>query len=281
MANPKGLALTHFAVLLFGLSGPLSVFIGLPALELSMARSLIAGLLLLAFVRPSWEGFKMGMRSQWIAGLLLAFHWFGFFYATLEGSIAWGLLSFAGYPLWTVILKCAMEKQWPAMKAWFSVLLILCGTFLLVYKGLDVLGPASIILGVSSSAAFALLQCLNSRSMKGSEPTNIAAFQMLLAAIFLSPFVSWTAFDLAIYSYGFLMIHAVIVTAFAYALFLKGLNEIGGAKASFIAALEPVYGLIIAFILLGQSPPLLHYFAAILILMPSFIRIDPGLIDHQ
>ena len=272
MKRIAGIWKTHLAILLFGLSGPLSVCIGLPAMDLSMGRYLIAALALLLFIRPAWAALKQGMKDHWPSGLLLAFHWFGFFHATIEGSVAWGLLSYATYPLWTILFSRISERSWPDKKELSSVALILLGTFLLVKEDVEVLGQEVILIGLASAAAFALLQLRNAGFMKQEKSLNLAAYQMLWAGLFLIPFSSLSSFQLAPFEWSLFLFHGLIITAFSYSLFLSGLREIGKNKASYIAALEPVYGLLIAMVLLGTIPSWIQCIAAVLILIPSFLK---------
>lgn len=270
--NVSGTVKTHIAVLLFGLSGPLGVLIGLPAMELSTGRSMIAALAILLVIRPLRKDFLTGVKRHVLAGLLLAFHWYGFFYATIEGSIAWGLLSFATYPFWTILFRNALNSTWPNFQELISVGLILIGTFMLVNESFDKLGIQTITIGLTSAIAFAVLQIRNSNSMKEESSLNVAAYQMLWAGILLIPFCSLSSFHIDETQWMLFLFHGLVITAFSYSLFLNGLHVIGERKASFIAALEPVYGLLIAMLFMGIYPAPVQYLAAVLILTPSFLK---------
>jgi drug/metabolite transporter (DMT)-like permease len=53
---------------------------------------------------------------------------------------------------------------------------------------------------------------------------------------------------------GLLIILGVFCTALAHALFINSLKSIRAQLAGVIAALEPVYGILFAFVLLGEKP---------------------------
>jgi drug/metabolite transporter (DMT)-like permease len=46
----------------------------------------------------------------------------------------------------------------------------------------------------------------------------------------------------------------LVCTALAHTLFIAGLREISAHTASVIVALEPVYGIVLALVLLGEVP---------------------------
>jgi drug/metabolite transporter (DMT)-like permease len=51
-----------------------------------------------------------------------------------------------------------------------------------------------------------------------------------------------------------LVILGVVCTAIAHTLFIQGMRQIRAQTASIISSLEPVYGIVLAFVLLGEVP---------------------------
>jgi drug/metabolite transporter (DMT)-like permease len=82
----------------------------------------------------------------------------------------------------------------------------------------------------------------------------IAFFQDFFATLFLLPalFIISTSFkaeDILL-----LIILGVICTAASHSLFIKGMRFIKAQTASIISSLEPVYGIILALLFLGEIP---------------------------
>lgn len=262
----------HLAVLLFGLSAPLSTYIGLPSVELTFARSFIAGVLLLSISAGRPHRLWPSLRSSWKEGLLLAFHWYTFFRVAIDGSVDWALISFATYPLWTMLLEVLVLNRRPSLVEWLKGASIMVGTVLLIHFNLGSLGLNIILLGLASALAFALLQLLNHASPQEKSSQQLAGEQMLWAAIFLVPFLSQNAFRSQDVNWILVLVHAVILTAIAYSLFIAALRRIGERKAAFISALEPIYGILFAVIFMNLNLHWIQILGGALVILPLFLR---------
>jgi len=53
---------------------------------------------------------------------------------------------------------------------------------------------------------------------------------------------------------GLLLLLGVVCTAVAHTLFIRGMRRIGARTASLISSLEPVYGIALALVFLGEIP---------------------------
>lgn len=95
---------------------------------------------------------------------------------------------------------------------------------------------------------------------------------MLWAALFLLPFLSPRAYLFEEVSWPLLLVHALLLTALAYSLFIAALRRIGERKAAFIAALEPIYGILFAVIFMNLDLGWMHIFGGALIILPLFYR---------
>jgi drug/metabolite transporter (DMT)-like permease len=108
--------------------------------------------------------------------------------------------------------------------------------------------------GTISGLSFAVLSLLNKRLVPLHGPLVLAAGQDLVAAAVVLPLLPagarWPeARDLLL-----LVILGVACTALAHTLFLKGLAAVRAQTAAVVTALEPVYGTVFAFLLLGEVP---------------------------
>jgi drug/metabolite transporter (DMT)-like permease len=110
--------------------------------------------------------------------------------------------------------------------------------------------------GIVSGFTFAVLSILNRKYVSAYPSVVIVFYQNWIATVILFPFLFFE--DLAFQTSDFflLAILGIFCTALAHVLFIRSLAQIKTQLASIIACLEPVYGIIFAFVLLGEVPAL-------------------------
>jgi drug/metabolite transporter (DMT)-like permease len=251
------LAALHVAVALFGFAALFGKWIALPAPMIVLGRTAVAALALAALLVTRGEGRG---RYEWrlgVNGALLAAHWVAFFQAVQTASVAIGLLGFASFPLFVVLLEAVLLRRPAGLREW----LLAC----LVATGLVVIAPAfelsdrnlqGLLWGVFAGASFALLavgnRALASRRSAGEIAfwQNAVAALCLLPALVIAPALP-TARDLVL-----LLVLGLVCTALAHTLFIRSLRALSAHTASVVACLEPVYGIVLAVVLLGEIPAL-------------------------
>ena len=259
----------HFAVLLFGFAGLFGKWIALSPLVIVLGRTAFAaatlavwGLLTGRLIRPS--------LALAVNGVVLAVHWVSFFAAIQLADVATGLLGFASFPLFVLLLERWMVgRRWQQREAATAALVTL-GLVMLV-PGLDWRDRAlqGLALGVVSGATFALL-VIRSRGHVAVHPAvAIALWQNVFAALIIVPLlVALPAGLSAITPRELILLAAlgVACTALAHTLFIASLRAVSAHTASVVSALEPVYGIALAALLLGEVPGIRTLAGALLIL---------------
>jgi drug/metabolite transporter (DMT)-like permease len=275
MRRGTALAALHGAVLLFGFAGLFGKWIELSPVAIVLGRASVAAAVLgivLLKTRAVRRPFELRLVTN---GAVLALHWVSFFAAIQASTVAIGLLGFASFPLFVLILEwLLLRRQWTARKA---------ATALLVTVGLIALVPSfswsdptvqGIAWGLVSGFTFALLAVLNRRLVASRRAVDVAFWQNLTAALCLLPFAwaspaalgSIDARDVAL-----ILVLGLVCTALAHTLFIAGLRDISAHTASVIAALEPVYGIALALLLLGEIPSLRTLAGGALIVSAAFV----------
>lgn len=261
MPNPTlpALLALHAAVGLFGFAGLFGKWLALPPYAIVLGRSVIAATVLAIVVVVQRGRFRAepGLAQN---GLVLAIHWVTFFEAIRVSSVAIGLLGYAAFPLFVLGLERLMlGRRWTRDEGL---------TALLVVAGLAVLVPTfdledrtvqGLAWGLASGFTFALLT-VRSRRLSGTyTPAAIAFWQNLFAALVLLP-LAWVGRDSlpALSGRDLLLLAALglFCTALAHALFIASLRRVSAHTASVVAALEPVYGIVLAAWLLHEIPTL-------------------------
>jgi len=86
---------------------------------------------------------------------------------------------------------------------------------------------------------------------------DIAFWQNFFAALILLPFAagdSGALGNIGARAIALLLILGLVCTALAHTLFISALSRLSAHTASIVAALEPVYGIALAALLLGEIP---------------------------
>lgn len=271
-----GLIEIHIAVFLFGLSGLIGQASSLPPLIIVLGRTFFASLTLIVVLWvsktvPTLKNRRdIGILS--LMGLLLAFHWFTFFQSIKVSTVAVGLITFSTFPLFVTFMEPYFFKERLKPSNILLALLVFLG-LLLVVPSFDIGNHITqgVLWGVLSGLTFAVLSLINRRYVSDYQPVIIAFFQNIVAAIALFPLLFYIDFTLLPHDYLLLPVLGVFCTAFAFTLFVKSLTHLKAQLVSLVACLEPVYGILLALVILNESPALRTWMGGGLILGTVFL----------
>ena len=256
-----GLIEIHFAVLLFGIAGLFGKFLFLSPLVIVFGRTSFAALTLSAILFYS----KTQIRTKTIQdftvlillGIILAIHWITFFHAIQMSTVAVGLLTFSTFPVFVTFMEPYFFKEKLRRFDLLTAASVVLG-LILVIPSLDFQNHITqgAFWGTISGFTFAVLSILN-RKYVGTYPSMvIVCYQNWMATLILFPFLFFEDLSLQPTDVLLLAVLGIFCTALAHVLFIKSLVHIKTQLASITACLEPVYGIIFAFVLLGEIPTL-------------------------
>jgi drug/metabolite transporter (DMT)-like permease len=268
-------------VLFFGLAGVLGKLTTLPATGIVLGRVLFAGLALAAFLAvrraPLLPRRLADLPALVITGAVLALHWTAFFQAVRLSSVAVALLSFSTFPLFTAALEPLVLRERPRRIEVLAALLIVPGMYLVVptfdLNNTATLGTAW---GLLAGLTFAVLSIWNRRLTSTYPSPLISLYQDGVAALVLLPTLIFArpAHGLGLGDVVLLLILGVVCTALAHTLFIEGMRTITAQTASVVAALEPVWGILFALVLLREVPTVRTLIGGVLIVgaacLPGF-----------
>ena len=252
------LAALHGAVLQFGFAGLFGKWLVLPPLTIVFGRTVIAAAALALLSRLRRESAPWPDRFEWrlaAGGAVLALHWVAFFQAIQTASVAVGLLGFASFPLFVLLLETVLRQRSLRLADWLTVACVTVGLALLVPE-LRLENPIvrGLLWGLASGFSFALLAIANRTLAKRHAANAVALWQNACAALCLLPLVVVTATLPSARDVALLIVLGVACTALAHTLFIGSLGTLSAHTASVVAALEPVYGIALAFLFLGEMP---------------------------
>ena len=133
--------------------------------------------------------------------------------------------------------------------------LCLVGVFLIVPR-LD-LGDEvyqGVLWGLLAGVTFAVLTLFNRRLAQEHSSLGIAFLEDFFATLFLLPCLMIIPARPSSRDLALLAVLGVACTAVSHTLFIQGMKHIRAQTASIISSLEPVYGILLALILLGEVP---------------------------
>ncbi len=254
MSPLAALVALHAAVALFGFSGLFGKWLELSPVAIVLGRTAIAaaalGLVRLhATVRTPFE-------ARLVAnGVVLALHWVSFFAAVQVSTVAVGLLGYASFPLFALLLERLLLARRFDRREGATAALVTAGLALLVPE-FSLANPVvrGLGWGLVSGFTFALLAVMNRRWTASRPASDIAFWQNVFAAIVLLPFAWSSPFALGAREIVLLVVLGLACTALAHTLFIRGMTAVSAHTASVVAALEPVYGIALAFAILGEAP---------------------------
>jgi drug/metabolite transporter (DMT)-like permease len=137
-----------------------------------------------------------------------------------------------------------------------------------------------IILGLLSALLAALFSLFNARLIAKNDATVISLYEMLGGvAIFTLIFLFTGKFNAAFFrispsDWGWLLILGLVCTSFAYVGTVKVLRSLSPFTVSISINLEPVYGIILALLIFGDSEAMnpAFYFGGGLILLSVLLN---------
>lgn len=262
----KALVQLHVFVLLAGLTGPLGYLIQLNGLVLVFYRMLITSVILWAIylIRKNKATYPTKTKIQLLGvGAIIALHWVCFYGSIKLANISIALVCFSGTSLFSSILEPLSKKYKVQIKDILIGLLSLIGILLIFH--FDSKFRAGIVVGLFSALFAAIFSILNKRITDHVDVHTIQTYEMTGGFLFLSPFViilmAINHFNPVMIKpttsdWGWLFLLAVGCTVISNYLMLSALKQISAFTLNVSLNLEPVYGIILAFVLFKEQKQL-------------------------
>jgi len=264
----------HLIVFIWGFTAVLGKLISIDAMPLVWYRMLIAASLVAVFILFKRYSIRVSTKTLLVmltAGVIIALHWVTFFKAIKVSNVSIALVTMSTGALFTAFL----EPIWYGRKMiWYEVvfgLMVVFGLYLIFNVS------ASYSLGMGLALISALLgsifTLINGQLIKTNKPSTISFYELISGALFISIYLAVngsfdrTFFTLSISDWFFIFILASVCTAYAFIAAVKVMRFISPYTVMLTINLEPIYGIILALLIFGQSEKMspLFYMGALLI----------------
>ena len=257
--SQAGLLAIHSAVLLFGLSGVIGKSLDLPAVIITFARVFISAIFLFLILILKKEPVRIRSLRNFspflAAGLIMAIHWTTFLQSIRTSTVAIGTLTFSTFPLFVTFLEPYFFREKLKAGAVLEALGMLLGVSILVPEfEIGNRMTQGILWGMAGSISYAFLSLINRRLAEKYSGEQISFYEQFVATILLLPSLWLIPFKLSGKDIAGLLILGIVCTGIGQALFITGLKNVRVQTAGIISGLESVYGILFAFLLLGEAP---------------------------
>jgi drug/metabolite transporter (DMT)-like permease len=275
----KNLLILHFTVFIWGFTGILGALISISAVHLVWYRVLIASVSLFLYFKFNKTGFKVD-RNTFLklifTGALVGGHWILFFYSIKLSTVSVTLVCLSSITLFTAIFEPIFNKSRISKLEIVAGLLIIIG-IILVFK-FETNYTKGIITGLISALLASLFAIINSKQVKNMKAPVIAFYELAGAFLWISIYLFSThgftdEMILKSSDIGYLLILGTICTSLAYVAGVSVMRELSAFRVALITNLEPVYGIIMAFVFFGDLNKMTTGFwvGAMLILSTIFL----------
>ncbi|KLT65606.1 DMT family transporter [Pedobacter sp. BMA] len=253
--NKKNLLILHLTVLVWGFTGVLGKLISIDAVPLVWYRVLIASATLFAWFLLSKKNIKVTKKQfiQFIlTGGIVAIHWIFFFHAIKVSTVSVTLVCLSSFTLFTAIFEPLIKKQPLQIGDIFVGLLIILGIYL-IFK-FETQYTLGIIFGLLAAVASSLFSTINSTLVQKSEPSIIGFYELVGALCWITLYriydgsLMHTPFNLSITDWIYITILGTFCTSVAYVAGVSVMRTLSAFRVALITNLEPVYGVVLAFI---------------------------------
>ena len=270
----KGLFAVHSAVLIFGLTALFSKLISLTALEITLIRSIVAALIILAIFIWQKKSVKLSQTKDYalvvLLGVLLALHWVTYFHAMQVSSVAVGVIALYTFPVITVFLEPLFHGESPHIKDVISAVIILLGIYLLVPEfSLNNQTTQGLLWGILSALLFALRNIIQGHYFKGYSARHSLFYQTLVTFIVLLPFSYDVITEVTDVQWEQLLLLGVIFTALPHTLFAYSLLILKAKTVSLVACVQVVYATAFAALVLSEWPKLYTVIGGLIVVLAA------------
>lgn len=274
----------HIIVFIYGFAAILGELIDMSAFMIVWWRVLLASLSLLPLIKYGQSLRTVNNKVLVIyagIGVVVALHWLCFYGAIKYANASIALITMATLSFFTAILEPILLKtklKW--IDIGFGLLMI--PAMKLIVDHLDFTMMTGFWLGLAAALLMALFTIFNKRMVDSSTPEIMTCIEMMAAWVFLSivfPLrkmeASWEGkFWPEGMDWVYLLILVLICTTLTYVWMLKVLKHVSAYTANLVFNMEPVYGILLAIVLLQEHRELhpRFYLGVIIIIFIVFLH---------
>ena len=271
----------HFIVFIWGFTAVLGALISIDAIPLVWYRMLLASGFILLYIKFRKQKLRFPpkvLAGFFVAGLIIALHWLAFFGAIKISNVSVTLAIMSTGALFASLLEPLLYKK---KIIWYEVLfgiIVVVGLYIIFKVETDYVW--GIILALCASFLGALFSVINGRFASKYNASAISFYEITFGSLCITIYLALsgsfnaTFFQLSLSDWTFLLILASFCTAYAFIASVHVMKWISPYTVMLTINLEPVYGIVLALLILGDSENMSpqFYYGAALILVTVIIN---------
>ncbi|WP_373056083.1 DMT family transporter [Zunongwangia sp. H14] len=276
----------NLAVILISTSGTLGRYITLSPFVIILFRAIMAGTVLFIFCR--FKNFRIKIANKRdllkviLGGCLMGIHWITYFFSLKFSSVAVGMLSIYTYPVITTFLEPLLLKTNFSKMHLALAVLVLCGIYFLVPEfSFENDQTLAVAFGVTSAFFYSLRNILMKQEVERYNGSVLMMYQMIIISCLLIPV--FFIFDLSgvVSQLVPIFVLALVTTCLGHTLLLMSFRNFSVTTASIISSAQPVYGILLGLLFLGEYPAMNTIIGGLLIISAVFVEISRSMKRHN
>lgn len=284
--NLKSFLHLHLIVFIWGFTAILGDLISLNDIDLVWYRMLLAGIFLLLFAK--YKGLTLSLPLKEIlklalVGVIIAAHWIFFFKAIKISNVSLTLAMFSCGAFFASILEPLLYKRKMLIYEVFFGLIIIGGLFYMLQVELTYFwGAVSALFSVFLGVIFTLFNGIFTQKYN---PVVITVYEFFSGFLFVTLYLtlnhSFTPhfFKLSGTDWFWLAILSSICTAYAFTAAVSVMQKVSPYTVMLTTNLEPVYGILLAFFILGDKERMSLSFYVVAAIIVAVVLLN-GIIKH-
>ncbi len=253
----------HFIVLIWGFTAILGLLIDIPSVEVVFFRTFIASIGLWVVLKFWKKSIKVPSRKDFLiilgTGALIAIHWILFFLSARISNASVCLAGMATCSLWTSLIEPVSQGR--KIKGFEVLLSIIAFIGIGVIFNVEFDYLSGLLTAVLSAFIASVFTVINGRLTKTYDPYVITFYEMVgacLATVMFFPiyrtyFVDTLSLNPTAQDWVYLGLLAIVCTVYAYSISVELMKRLSAFSINLVVNLEPVYGIILALIIFGDS----------------------------
>ena len=273
----------HFLVFIAGFTAILGELITIQAIPLVWYRMTIAGILMFGFLR--FKRIKLNIPFNvkirfFLAGVVIALHWITFFAAIKISNISVTLAMFSTGAFFASLIEPLFYRRRINSYEIIFGLLVMVGVAMIMQIESEYF--YGIILGILSAFLSSLFAVINGKFVQNYNAVTISFYEFISGILFISIFLAFnhehgfsvSFFNITFSDFIYLLILASICTTYAFIASVYVMKHITPFSVVLTYNLEPVYGIIIAFIIFPEKErmPVIFYIGSSLIIFTVLLN---------
>lgn len=278
-SRQNNLLILHLTVLIWGFTGILGALISINEIQLVWYRVLIASVTLFLYLKWAKVDLKIDKITfikLFFTGAIVGLHWILFFGAIKASTVSVTMVCLSSLTLFTAVLEPIFNKSKLSKLDILVGLCIIFGIYL-IFK-FETQYQKGIIMGLSSAFCASIFSIINAKQVKNRSAVIIGFYELAGAFIWVSIYLIATKgfnaqMNLEKSDLIYLIILGTICTSLAYVAGVAVMRELSAFRVALITNLEPIYAIILAIIIFGNTEKMTFgfYAGAVVILGSIFL----------